>query len=1598
MKTASHVAHANSESSTASSNPSLVQTSLLQRKCACGGSAGAGGECESCTKNKSLGMQTKLRINEPGDAHEQEADRLADAVVRGGPVSLSASQPSLSVQRKDPGAIAAPKAEETSEEDKYKEAAKKIGEAFLETEQGKALKDGALKVGEKFVETVEGKVIAGTALGGALTAIIASNSELPVPIPEIPLDFISKGLKAKITYEGPVQKPTNVSLVLTTAGGVSAGGYYKYAEAADGKPEDYQAGLSLSIPLGPTAPTKPGPSEKEKFRSKTARMAEDQRKFRESMKTPQQRAEEKDFVMNYVLSQQRGTLPGTLPGLRPLPGDWDPSKDQAKKKKKDTPVQRKATGNNTATSNVSSTAPGVVHDVVQSTGQPLDATNRSFMESRFGHDFGNVRIHADSRAGESARSVNALAYTVGNHVVFDPGAYSPQSTEGRRLLAHELTHVVQQSGGSPKSVQRQKNADISSASSVPARKLPDHKSTAPRMRRVDAVDADGFPVTENFCGCEDTVDIMEERVKRSVDSFKSCYKPGMLVNRLYDCARQRLYTPSVGAKQASTVPSAAHTSSSSGAVTWPENAEVKTRMAALGHRTPCWPLVFQSVYRHEKQHVADFDAVAKDINPEFFESFKKLEGDEDRLEKLQAEGFKKETAQYEAQAVNTFTMGPAKALRFELNAYDVELRFITKLRSALSQVCRKKTPPPPQPDVPRPEVEHPKQPPLWPTILENRIDSDSGPASGVEMQRKSASNEEMYARPDTAPPIVNEVLSKQGAALDARVRAEMESRFGHDFGGVRIHQNGRAAESAQAVHASAYTVGSDIVFDDGKYSPQSTEGRRLLAHELTHVIQQSGGNGKASGTQIEAEAVRNADRVLTGGTTSVRSGAGPGELHRAPADDNKEIDSILAAAAKARSAKSKTDIMIHSSKVIYEMIARYLPTYGGRVSGGDYDAAVKRLDVKGSADGKNIAITVGKDFIGDVTDARALRPLAAELEKALAGTGVKPLPEEEPEVGSVATAATPVQGVRTKGITFKRDDLKAVAAENYWEAKVGKVYFMIHGQTAGKRFSADTEEHDAVFSVLWNVRPKKLTAPVTKLINIPSHDKSAAGAKTAPLSYRFTFKPAAKDTANMPSVEFEFVAEGAATTATTAPAPAKGYTPPALGLTHIGFPGADMDKYWAAHPDEHGQLYNWIENLASDPFDQIVTTSTGKPAQTTTFKVKGTKQLGNVSGLKIQFVGRVAHQSEAAPADYRAKTDVGDLALEAQQDKAKDKLGRVKVPRDISTAEAAEVKFLVAAYFKDGTRNAEVDVLVPALDTGGEVMYTFRFLPGNDVETVRVGEPKKGTRLDRDRLDAGRSPEFLSLYKAKDVTGLAAHIKKRYPGAAISGKTVADLRLVLNKEITAHAGDVSWFKDNYDLSILDSTDAETRLKDKHSFATRQTADMKDFAGDELRQLEATLETISLAVLARLKGVRLFRQTIAIEKDGRTFKKVKTRTGRTLTNGSNTTVILFDQAAVNADTLFTGGRLGALSTPSLTFAHEFGHVAGDQDDIQKEFNKFVTAKKINPVTSYAGSDASKEFFPEAFALFSTDPEWMKSNQPMLFTWFETLSTTGKPPKP
>ena len=129
-------------------------------------------------------------------------------------------------------------------------------------------------------------------------------------------------------------------------------------------------------------------------------------------------------------------------------------------------------------------------------------------------------------------------------------------------------------------------------------------------------------------------------------------------------------------------------------------------------------------------------------------------------------------------------------------------------------------------------------------------------AAPVSVQRVAKYNS---GQAESAPASVDRVLAGSGKVLEPRLRQDMEARFGHDFSAVRVHTDTAADRSARGINALAYTVGQDIVFGAGRFAPETGEGRRLLAHELTHVLQQPGsgdisriGSGARGGMVREA--------------------------------------------------------------------------------------------------------------------------------------------------------------------------------------------------------------------------------------------------------------------------------------------------------------------------------------------------------------------------------------------------------------------------------------------------------------------------------------------------------------------------------------------------------------------------------------------------------------------------------------------------------------------------------------------------------------------------------------------------------------------------
>ena len=119
-----------------------------------------------------------------------------------------------------------------------------------------------------------------------------------------------------------------------------------------------------------------------------------------------------------------------------------------------------------------------ISNTLSRSGSPIDSSTREFMESRFGYDFSNIKIHNDDNAIESAKSINALAYTLGNDIAFGRGQYQPNTNEGKKLLAHELAHVLQQYDTMVPLIQRQEY-DAGTLTDAAVEPLPGGVTTPP---------------------------------------------------------------------------------------------------------------------------------------------------------------------------------------------------------------------------------------------------------------------------------------------------------------------------------------------------------------------------------------------------------------------------------------------------------------------------------------------------------------------------------------------------------------------------------------------------------------------------------------------------------------------------------------------------------------------------------------------------------------------------------------------------------------------------------------------------------------------------------------------------------------------------------------------------------------------------------------------------------------------------------------------------------------------------------------------------------------------------------------------------------------
>ncbi|MEX2261842.1 MAG: DUF4157 domain-containing protein [Bryobacteraceae bacterium] len=438
----------------------------------------------------------------------------------------------------------------------------------------------------------------------------------------------------------------------------------------------------------------------------------------------------------------------------------------------------------------------------RSGGQPLSEPLRAFLEPRFHHSFSDVRVHAGPEAAGLARDANARAFTVGKHIVFGAGEYRPEVEQGRRLIAHELTHVLQQHGGLH-SVQREVLAEPAN----PAAK----RTTASALEEL----------RELF------------QIRRSVVS-------PMILRIVEDLLRTALEGDLFEATTA---------------LLDAEASSIKRTIEGGGYT-----LEFR-VNRSGGAGAAHWSLTRSDTKETFFAFSRELEGDggespglldEERLivatplppEFESADGGAGEAAVPAAEAapavkdvVSSVTPGgprPAQAATEiksdALAAADASPEIDQKPPEAKGAGEKAGTDDPSLERLPideDPEAEQvPEEPPAEETAEEVKVERKAV-SSGPPPQPSQALSAEVVV-----------VTGLSGRPMPDSLRRFMELRLGAELGRIRLHDDARAGKLARSLGAKAFTRGEHIVFGPGHYQPATREGRWLIAHEISHVLEQ----------------------------------------------------------------------------------------------------------------------------------------------------------------------------------------------------------------------------------------------------------------------------------------------------------------------------------------------------------------------------------------------------------------------------------------------------------------------------------------------------------------------------------------------------------------------------------------------------------------------------------------------------------------------------------------------------------------------------------------------------------------------------------------
>ena len=509
-------------------------------------------------------------------------------------------------------------------------------------------------------------------------------------------------------------------------------------------------------------------------------------------------------------------------------------------------------------------APPIVYDVLRAPGQPLDTESRDFMEARFGYDFSGVRVHSDEQAHRSADETDAEAYTVGQDIVFASGRYSPHSEGGRELLAHELTHVVQQGFTGPgatgaitmgKHDEHETSADTTAQAVVSGAgpTLTRARATGVASVGLQRQEAEGeeagnqgkaggttskAPCLEELVG-EDVPSLLQAGVLTVIEfggaSCKPCQRLKAQLAEI--CAGFEKNPPPVTVRFYSID------------VEDPGNEDRYNDWTPGGSV----PHLYFYVGSSQQSH---YDSAPEPDALDYIMA--------QHIEYANTSGAKRGAKKGMKWGVGAGAVaGIAGAIAIGTQS---NLEGNAMMGAILGTI------------VGGAAVGLGLGAAIGAIAGHATDDRNKGPKDQKrkKLQKKSR-HDDAKDREEREADLWAAHVSRNGKGngrpLETATRGFMEDRFNHDFSHVRVHRDASLESIAPGMDAYAATTGSDIYFAPDVYAPGTRLGREVLGHELAHVIQNESTAPVAGVSTLESEADRAAASVANGRKANVAHGS-----------------------------------------------------------------------------------------------------------------------------------------------------------------------------------------------------------------------------------------------------------------------------------------------------------------------------------------------------------------------------------------------------------------------------------------------------------------------------------------------------------------------------------------------------------------------------------------------------------------------------------------------------------------------------------------------------------------------------------------------------